>query len=353
MFVPVDPIMGTKHVFVDIWLGNFCNYSCDYCFLGSNEGTIPASSFEELEPIIREITKRYSFKKFRYYNLLGGEPTLVPHLKDIVSMIKSIDPDCIISMTTNGSRTIRYWKDIAKYIDEIVISIHPKDADPEHIAQVVEIIQECGTGVVNLMLILDPTRWDRVLEIGNYLIKRLPNQHISPKILKDPNKKSFGPIVYTEEHDKFKEKLLTRQPNTVGSDILRHKLYEKFYRGDNYDNLESIKHVRLSDEECTWTGIYCLTGIDNLILVPAEEADGYDGTGIAAIAGSACRQIFISKKDLPPSEWDWPSEPVICKWRKPCRCGPDQHARKFVKWDPENDPVQAQIQFPGKYKNED
>ena len=63
-----------------------------------------------------------NFKKIML-NFLGGEPTLYDELPNKVKEIKKLNLDNRILITTNGSRSFKYLRELAKYA-EISFSVH-------------------------------------------------------------------------------------------------------------------------------------------------------------------------------------------------------------------------------------
>ena len=76
--------------------------------------------------------------------MLGGEPTVWKDFNEVFRQAKEYDPNCIVRMLTNGSRTLRYWEKNAKIFDEVIISYHPERADYKHCTEVSNILARAG-----------------------------------------------------------------------------------------------------------------------------------------------------------------------------------------------------------------
>ena len=88
-----------------------CNFRCDYCMpvekYGHNHDFLPKSeilSFEEITIIVESMLK-LGLKKVR---ITGGEPLLRKDICVLISMIRNLDQDLDIAMTTNGTLLGKY-----------------------------------------------------------------------------------------------------------------------------------------------------------------------------------------------------------------------------------------------------
>ena len=88
-----------------------CNFRCDYCMpvekYGHNHDFLPKSeilSFEEIAIIVESMLK-LGLKKVR---ITGGEPLLRKDICGLISMIRNLDQDLDIAMTTNGTLLGKY-----------------------------------------------------------------------------------------------------------------------------------------------------------------------------------------------------------------------------------------------------
>ena len=88
-----------------------CNFRCDYCMpiekFGHNHDFLPKSeilSFEEITIIVEAMLK-LGLKKVR---ITGGEPLLRKDICVLISMIRKLDQNLDIAMTTNGTLLEKY-----------------------------------------------------------------------------------------------------------------------------------------------------------------------------------------------------------------------------------------------------
>jgi len=78
-----------------------CNFRCTYCMPAEGLPWLPKSeilTFEELTRVVRV----FLGLGVRSLKLTGGEPTVRAELPKLVRMLRDLDPDVDISMTTNG-----------------------------------------------------------------------------------------------------------------------------------------------------------------------------------------------------------------------------------------------------------
>jgi cyclic pyranopterin phosphate synthase len=78
-----------------------CNFRCTYCMPAEGLDWLPKSdilSFEEITELVRVFVDL----GVRSIKVTGGEPTVRTDLPVLVSMLRGLDPELDISMTTNG-----------------------------------------------------------------------------------------------------------------------------------------------------------------------------------------------------------------------------------------------------------
>lgn len=153
---------------IEYMIGNTCNYKCWYCFADANTGTHRWN--EDYDLVLKnflhlcEYQDKNNNKKHFDIFLAGGEPTLWPMLGNFVQDLKHHLPSCTISMSSNASRTLRWWQEYSKYFDKILLSCHHESVDIEHFIKVADTVHESGT-LVNTMVLMDATHWDKCTTI--------------------------------------------------------------------------------------------------------------------------------------------------------------------------------------------
>lgn len=204
--IEVDSNWKDSDLRLDFVLGNLCNYKCWYCFPGSHEGTHRFPDFDLTVKNLKHLVDYYisQGKKKIFLNILGGEPTLWPRLGEFAEIFSK--NNCLISMLTNGSRTIRWWEENSKYFSKINISCHHENIDVNHIRQVGDLIYE-NNCLVDASVLMDPLSWDKCVKIIDDL-KLSKNKWtiVSAEVVHET-------ISYTEEQKQYLLKFVHRKPN--------------------------------------------------------------------------------------------------------------------------------------------
>jgi radical S-adenosyl methionine domain-containing protein 2 len=110
---------------VNLHLTKACNYKCKYCFARFNDiHEAGLSKAEQLE-LIRQLAVSGKFLKI---NFAGGEPSLVPHISELIQYAKSLGFET--SIITNGSSIDFEWvKTMSPYLDILAISVDSVNSD--------------------------------------------------------------------------------------------------------------------------------------------------------------------------------------------------------------------------------
>jgi len=108
--------MGPRMV---IKVNNSCNGKCYFC-VGHENKPLPTVDVKEL------IAKAIDLKAYPNVLILGGEPTLYPHLEELVKGIYPYKNK--ITITTNGSN-LSCLLPIIQYLDKLIVSIMHYDKE--------------------------------------------------------------------------------------------------------------------------------------------------------------------------------------------------------------------------------
>lgn len=121
-----DPVAVEMNFPIDyqvLWdLGRMCNYNCTYCWPSVHSNTEKFASYETIIKAIDMIIDHWSGGKEIRWNFGGGEPTMHPQFIDILKYLKSKNQWVLV--TTNGSRSTKFWKEAVQYINSINMSAH-------------------------------------------------------------------------------------------------------------------------------------------------------------------------------------------------------------------------------------
>jgi hypothetical protein len=208
-------------------VGTTCNYKCHYCFDSCNDGLYRfPTDLNLLKRNLSHIINLYrdNFNKSHIrIHITGGEPTLWPELGKFTEYFNK-ELDCKISLSTNGTRTIRFWNTYASYFDDIGISIHNERCDPDHIIKVMDHIYNNSPDVlVNGTVLMDPINWDRCMSIVDRLVA-----HQTPWLLK------VRPVLFNGKMLFFNEKQVSIMSEKI-------KKCPPMDRVNRYKELETIQ----------------------------------------------------------------------------------------------------------------
>ena len=260
-----------KDLRIEFMLGNTCNFNCWYCFPGSHEGTHRWGDFNLLVKNFTKLVNQYKSngKKNIYLHIIGGEPTLWPDLGNFVVEMKKLG--CIISMSTNGSRTIRWWKENAKYFDKVTLSCHHAEMDISHNIQVADILYE-NSCIVDASVLMDPGAWDKCVSIVEELkTSKYRWCIVASEVLHQK-------ILYTQEQTTYLEDHIKRRPNIFwflkNNKYYVDKIQVVFENGkskkvlSNWIRLQKLNHFK---------GWNCNIGVDNIFITKEGTITGTCG----------------------------------------------------------------------------
>ena len=138
---PLDP---ENEIFVQWSFGNTCNWSCEYCppYLHDSSQNWPTfeSSMNFLTNLFSHIKNRNNTIRLDF---LGGEVTLCKYFLNLIQYCRA--NNCRTSIITNGSRTIRYWKEVLPYLSIVNFTYHPQYSNFTHYKEIIKeaIEQQC------------------------------------------------------------------------------------------------------------------------------------------------------------------------------------------------------------------
>ena len=159
--VSILPTDSDKYDYKITWLLHTkCNFLCSYCPPNLHSGkTIDINA---IEIGFLNFCKIFSNNKIML-NFLGGEPTLYDDLPDKIKMIKELNSTNRILITTNGSRSFKYLKTLAKYA-ELSFSIHLHQLSIHKLADKINQFSKCTDIQPFQVHILYPSTSDNLLK---------------------------------------------------------------------------------------------------------------------------------------------------------------------------------------------
>jgi len=191
--------------FIISWnLGNTCNWSCSYCPSYLHDGTVDWANIERIKPILLQIKNKLPNKKIRV-EFVGGEVTLKSDFIDLMKFCREQGfNNCIV---TNASRTVRYWEELAPYIDVAVLSFHPEFASREHYENIIRTCVDNNINVNCQIAMMKDSFWD-LAKYRDYLRETFPTVYTDFAVLYDKENKFNHKNGYFYDYDETHVKYL-------------------------------------------------------------------------------------------------------------------------------------------------
>lgn len=112
--------LKNKHIKITWNLISFCNFHCPYCLDKNSKRNIYYQTEDQVKFAIDNLLSM-PFNSFEFY-LLGGEPTLYPHLDLVINLLLKSNKVKRIYIMTNGSNNFSPPSD-SRLIT--IVSVHP------------------------------------------------------------------------------------------------------------------------------------------------------------------------------------------------------------------------------------
>lgn len=211
-------------LFVDWFLGNFCNFSCSYCPTSLHDGSIPWQSVEVIKSFAKQLIEQCDARGQKVcIQLIGGEVTLIKDLLGILNEITALGGS--VGILSNGSRQLSWWREARDKLRFVVLTYHPEQGDAEHLMRVASFLSERIRTHVNVAA--PPKQFDQCVQVAEKLEKNCTDISI---VLK-PMLINFGREMYPYSPSQMKvlqERVfsprLTREISSVrGEMILRYE----------------------------------------------------------------------------------------------------------------------------------
>ena len=295
---------------IEIMLGNLCNFKCSYCFPDSNSGTMPWPDEELFYNNLRHLLHSYNKPVILYF--IGGEPTIWKGLPSVMHKLKA-EFDVVYQISTNGSKSISWWKRNIDCFDIVNVSIHHEYTKVEHSKALLDLLYqhniECNADVL-----MDPLCFDKCVDI----INQLTNSEYPFTVIAKP---VIGSTEYTQAQKEYLSESVKRYPEL-----------------DWYKNAARVPQTRILVETDTDTieldndnwfhingynnfiGFYCNLGLDVLKIF----RDG-------ALTGNCQQHLYDCNfyDDDFVNKFTARTKPVICE-QSYCGCSGEMGATKWT-----------------------
>jgi len=317
--IKIESNLPNNYLRIELFLFNVCNHRCWYCFPGSNEGTHRWPDYDLLIDNLSHLLnyyKQHQNKERFYFHIIGGEPTIWPNLTDFVSYFKE-NYNTLISISTNGSRTLKWWDENGQNFDHTMISCHHQFVDPAHIIKVGDLLYSKNKSL-SVKVLMDPTAWNQCV----HLIETLKGSNKSWPI--DAQEVHHHSIRYTEDQKKYLSKSLKRIPNVFwwlkAQTIPDKKSTVTF----NDNSTKKVPHNWISLNSLnSFDGWKCNIGIDTLYIDKSGSIQGACGENLYDLP----YQFNIFDKNF-KNNFNPKIIPTTCT-RNKCFCQPEINTTKF------------------------
>ena len=345
---------------VDWYIGKRCNFACSYCVDYLHDYTSPHVPIENMKKLVDLIHAKEGGNVL--WSLTGGEPTIHPKFLDLCAYIKEKGSK-YTSVTTNGSRTLDYHKQLFDVVDGITQSFHFEFMEhriDEYIHKFIELEKyrnelnenrQKGQPLKTMILrfMVETGQLENV-ERMEKAYREAGITNIEHRYIRPPSKDK-GKGMQPEEKFEFKDK---KDPNQITDKTTVKKIetnessyyeteekaqikkiYEKskadpdkrklkfwFKNDDGTYTDEDYHYNELNfDKKNNYEGWLCWAGMKHLKVTP--PGDIYIGS--CHVGGK--RGNIFDKDSI-----DLPNEPIRCsKWR--CTDNTDLKVPKIKDWD--------------------
>jgi len=287
---------------VELELGNVCNFKCSYCFPGANTGDNLWPDPDRLANALLKYLKAHS-RKTRLY-ILGGETTLWKHLPQFCNTLKMAH-DVTISISTNASKSLRWWSNYWHCFDVVHISLHPEEADIKHTIEVADLLYEKDVET-NIDILMSPDNFENCKKYVEQ-VKQSKNKFpiIAKTVLID------GAHKYNNEQIEYMKNPLKRIPDMTWYNRVKRKARTsmlvdgELIHNDNHFVLNDLNHFK---------GWMCHLGVD---IVKIDHKGNVKGN-----CGQLVNQNIYTDNLFTIT-------PVICE-QDTCYCSGEMCATKWI-----------------------
>ena len=324
--MPIEEIIkiesnSPNHVMrIELFLSDFCNYSCWYCSKDFHGRTIKWPNLDVLLFnffYLLDFYKSQGKEKF-IIHIGGGEPSQWSYLIEFVKEIKK-NYNCIISLTTNGSRTVRWWEENAKYFDHIGLSVHHQRADANHLKEVADIIYKNKVAVW-VSVLMDPNFWKKCIDIIDILKQSKYQWSITA------NQIHWDSLEYTEDQKKFLNKRVERKNNLFFEYFVNKFKRPKYYNPTVYfqnKNKKVPNHWLLLNGYNNFKGWLCNIGLETIFINKEGNIQGSCGNTLYN------KDFYYNIYDINFKNNFKPQlSPSVCQMQR-CICQPEVNCTKI------------------------
>jgi MoaA/NifB/PqqE/SkfB family radical SAM enzyme len=289
---------------IDWFVGKRCNFDCVYCSPAIHDNFSPHISLENMIDTCDILLDSYPPDKIKI-GFTGGEPTVNPNFLNFCKYLskKNISK---ITVTTNGTRTAKYYIELLSYVDYLTISQHFGQSLSSNIfmERIKEITKTDDSFIVQVMAHAE--HFDEVKKCVEFY--------------KDNNIKFTVRKIRLEQHSSHNASNYSQEYiSWIIKNQEEHSFYEDtkvFYKEDTKIKTKDVHVNEISGKDMNlFKGWKCWAGILHLHI----DVSGTVYRGNCKVGGSL--------GNINDKTFVFPKNPVICTEEK-CRCAPEISVKK-------------------------
>jgi MoaA/NifB/PqqE/SkfB family radical SAM enzyme len=291
MFKVVNKWEHEKFIKIEWNLGKRCNLDCSYCPAEIHDNYSLHTDISKIKNCIDQISK---LPKPVRLSFTGGEPTVHPKFEEILKYCKYKNIQWI-SITTNGTRPVKWFENISKYLNQIVFSVH-FEQNWEKISQ--NIINFCSGKLIPcyIHVMAHHDYMDKVQEFCKTLDdKNIPYVTRRIRWIVD-SRDNFNDNKYSDQDLSWLlSKTSTIKPNCIIDDSI--EMHANDIIKNNYNNFKSWKcNAGLESLMINWDGeVYRAT-----CRVGGSLGNIYNNTFVPPIGSIICTRNWCTcEADIP------------------------------------------------------
>ena len=262
--IRVEPVETRITNIVEWMIGNTCNFDCSFCHSDFKSGNKRFFDLLIYQSVIDKVIEESKERKV-WFKITGGEPTLFPKLIELMKYIKSKGQ--FTYLITNGSRTMRYWKELkdADCMDIIAFTYHPEQtSDLEHMVQVLDLFSDVPT-IVSVNITCPPAYFDKAVDAFKEFKTRCMAYVNLQQVNDDAGMSKYSiEQQYILETNSFSQSdnLYKKHPTNIPMQFRYHSGKIKYV----YENNERIDHAInfIKRGEDNFLGFDCFAGVTNI-----------------------------------------------------------------------------------------
>lgn len=316
-------------------INNICQNSCSYCPADLHDGKNHYYEWENAKRFFEILFERYP--KI-HCSVSGGEPSLSPFFLDICKTFHASGHT--IGVTSNGAKSVEYWREISQYLNYVCFSWHPEFPDENFEAKVMAASESTPVTIRIMML---SSHWDQCVEAYHKFSKLLEITTEPVKIMSYKNIDESSYQYTPEQLEWFNN---------------NHGNHEEFFdyitkkRKRYFDAVSKDEYISPDMEIKPYTEIVRILSDyyfdDDTVVVDANASD-YVNQGMTNFNGYTCeiglKSLFVRPNgiiylgnclvggkigNINKSEAiNWPTKPSKCNIDL-CHCSSDVNINKWI-----------------------